>query len=77
LNFIDEYCQVTGRDRNVELVTMVKAEIEMPMLEDDWLSIKERVRLHDKYQLSDISKLLQWVRDETAGIPHAVKPETH
>lgn len=56
---------------------MVKAEIEMPMLEDDWLSIKERVRLHDKYQLSDISKLLQWVRDETAGIPHAVKPETH
>jgi hypothetical protein len=71
-NFIDEYCQVTGRDRDEELMIMLRTQIEMPMLEDDRLSRVDRVRLHDKYQLSDISKLPQWLRDEIAGIPRDV-----
>lgn len=74
-DFIDEYCQVTGRDRDQELVTMIKVEIEMPMIEDERLSKKDRVRLVEKYQLSDIYKIPQWVRDDAAGIPREVKPK--
>jgi hypothetical protein len=76
MNFIDEYCQVTGRDRNQELIKTIKAEIEIPFLEDECLSKKDRVRLYDKYQLSDISKLPQWVRDEAAGIPWKPEPRS-
>ena len=34
LNFIDEYCQVTGRDRDEELWGMVRGTIECAMIED-------------------------------------------
>jgi len=74
LNFINEYYEVTGRKSDEDLKMMVGAQIEMLMLEDDLLPLKERVRLHDKYHLSDISEIPQWVRDDAAGIPCPVEP---
>lgn len=74
LNFINEYYEVVGRDRDEDLVEMVKAQIEMPMLEDECLPTKERVRLYDKYQLTDIGDMPWWIRDKAAGIPHRVQP---
>lgn len=76
LNFIEEYYQVTGRDRAEDLIETVKTMIEMSMLDDDLLSAKEEVRLHEKYQLSDIKEISPLVRDEAAGIPRKVKPTT-
>ena len=74
MNFIDEYYLVTGRDRNEDLTKMVKSQIEMPMIEDDLLSINERLQLVEKYQLADIYKIPQWARDKAAGIPRKPEP---
>lgn len=75
LNFINDYYQVCGRDRDEDLVMMIKAQIEMPMLEDELLPVKDRVRLHDKYLLSDICEISPRTRDEAAGISRPGKPE--
>ena len=73
-NFIHEYYEVTGRKPDEDLEMMMRAQIEMLMLEDDLLPLKERVRLHDKYHLSDISEIPQGVSDEAAGIPRPPHP---
>jgi hypothetical protein len=71
VNFIEECYHVNGLDRNVDLRDNVRALVEM--LTDE-LDTKDLVRLHDKYQLSDIRKISQRTRDEAAGIPRKVEP---
>jgi hypothetical protein len=73
LDFIEENYQVTGEDRDKDLLSHVKCLIEMLM---DELDDKDLMRLVDKYQLTDIREIPQWIRDEAAGIPRKVEPET-
>jgi len=75
LNFINDYYQASGRNRDEDLVMMIKAQIEMPMLEDKLLPAIKRVRLHDKYSLSDICEIAPGVRDEASGISRPGKSE--
>jgi DNA-binding Lrp family transcriptional regulator len=73
LDFIEECYEVTGMDRDEDLLSWTKCRIEMFM---DKLDAKDLVRLTEKYQLTDIREIPQCVRDEAAGIPHKVEPET-
>ena len=66
LNFIEEYYSLVDRDRDEDLQSNMEATLEM-FIED--LDAKDRIRLVQKYQLSDIYKISQWIRDEAAGIP--------
>jgi hypothetical protein len=61
LNFIDDYCEITGQDRKSAMLDMVTASMVM-FIED--LDQEDRVRLIGKYQLTDIYKIPDWMQRE-------------
>jgi hypothetical protein len=66
VNFIEDYYQVTGRNRDEDLRSSVFASIEGFMLPE--LNAKDKIRLIEKHQLQDICKIRPVDRDEAAGI---------
>ena len=71
MKFIEEYYQVTGRDRDEDIAGWMKAMIESDISD---LNAKDRIWLVEKCQISDIYEIPQWVRDEAAGIKREVEP---
>ncbi len=71
LNFINDYCEVTGTNRDTELAGNIEGIIYMFT---DELEVKDMVRLVEKHHLTDIRKIAPRERDEAAGIPRRVKP---
>jgi hypothetical protein len=68
LNFIDDYYQVTGVNREKDMMSTMESIIEGFMIENrDCLSLKDRVRLVEKHKLTDIHTIRQWERDGAAG----------
>lgn len=62
--FIDEFYKIAGIDRQEDLREIIAGSINGVMIENmDYLSIKERVRLMRKYELSDIRELYTWEHD--------------
>ena len=61
LNFIAEYCEITSQDRKSTMLDMVTASMVM-FIED--LDVHDRVRLVDKYQLTDVYTIPDWIQRE-------------
>jgi len=61
LDFITDYCEITGVDRKGTMLDMVTSTLVM-FIED--LNAEDRVRLVDKYQLEDIYKVPDWMQQE-------------
>jgi hypothetical protein len=61
LNFIDDYCEITGQDRKSAMLDMITASMVM-FIED--LDQEDRVHLVGKYQLTDIYKIPDWIQRE-------------
>jgi hypothetical protein len=74
LNFIDDYYQVTGVDRKEDMMSTMESIIRGFMIENDHLSLKDRIRLVEKHKLKDIHPIAQWERDEAAGIKRKPEP---
>lgn len=74
MNFIDECYEVTGRNRDKMLRGWMRAAIEAEIEDRTQLSLKERIRLVDKHKLTDIHQIVQWERDEAAGILRKPEP---
>jgi len=70
-NFINEYYEITGINPDRDQRGNVKSVICM-FIED--LDAKDRIRLVEKYHLSDIYKIPPGIYDEASGIPRTVKP---
>ncbi|MGB8219236.1 MAG: hypothetical protein WCE46_02500 [Methanoregula sp.] len=65
-NFIDEYYEVTGINREMDMMSSMESIITGLMIEGGQISLNDRVRLVDKYKLADIYKIDPWVRDTVA-----------
>lgn len=69
LNFINDYYEVTGKNRDKDMCGTIKAAIEGVMIPD--LDVKQMIALVEKHQITDIREIAQWERDEAAGFPWA------
>jgi len=71
LKFISEYYEITGINHDEDQRSNVMSII-YTFIED--LDAKDRIRLVEKYHLSDIYEIPPGVWKEAAGIPRTVKP---
>jgi hypothetical protein len=71
VNFIEDYYKVTGVNREKDMKGTIASNIQGFMIEDDRLSLKDRIRLVEKHKLTDIYEIPGWAREEVSNI----KPE--
>ncbi|AGB03027.1 hypothetical protein [Methanoregula formicica] len=71
VNFLDEFYSVSGMNRDKNLREWMMAVIGANVEE---LDAKDRILLIEKYQLTDICEIPQWIRDEAAGISRNADP---
>jgi hypothetical protein len=67
----NEIYQTLGWDFDEEVQGWLKAGLQADICE---IPGKERIRMVEKYNLSDVYEIPQWVRDEAAGIKRKPEP---
>jgi len=67
----NEICQTLGWDFDEEIQGWLKAGLQADICE---IHGKDRIRIVEKYNLSDVYEIPQWVRDEAAGIKRKPEP---